>query len=121
MERQRDQFLARAAAAGHENRRLRVGDFLDQFQDVANRFALADDAAQLKFHDPPLRAPYRAVTRRIRPPKTTGKIEAGWNGVKTIERAALVSVVLTRREGGVRVAQRRGADRDRSKNAAARL
>ena len=49
-------FLAGAAAPGDQNRRLSVGDFPDQFQDVTNRFALAYNVAQLKFHHAAARA-----------------------------------------------------------------
>src|SRR6516162_10703678 len=45
-----NQLLASAAVAGNEHRGHRGRHFLDHLQDIPDRFALADDAFEVKFH-----------------------------------------------------------------------
>jgi hypothetical protein len=45
-----DQFLSRAAVTGDEHGGHRGGHLLDHFQDIPDRFTLADDVFEVKFH-----------------------------------------------------------------------
>jgi hypothetical protein len=45
-----NQLLASAAVAGNEHRGHRGRHFLDHLQDVPDRFALANDVFEVKFH-----------------------------------------------------------------------
>ncbi len=61
-----DQFLARAAVTGDQDSRLRIGNFFDQLQHIADRLALADDVIQIEFHRLSEAAPLR-LTRGANP------------------------------------------------------